>query len=147
MEKGEKIAAKALSFGGAVHWVSGVAHTSSAVHRATKPYFINNPIKFPKFLKPSNVQVSQALFLASEGVFLKAYGGCVKENPNTNILQFLKSHCLGLCTCHFAAFYHSPTFHSSIYFLSLSTHSLTPIFSHTYPQFPFSQTLVKIPKL
>ena len=118
---------------GATHWVC------CAAHRASKPYFINNSLKLPKLLKPSSVQVSQALSFDSEGVFLKVYGGCVKENRNPNILQFLQSHCLGFCTCHVATFYHSLAFHSSIYFLSLSTHSLTPIFSHTYPQFPFSQ--------
>jgi len=48
-----------------MHWVFGT------VHKAAKPNFIINSPKLPKFLKSSSVQVSQALFLASERVLLK----------------------------------------------------------------------------
>lgn len=51
--------------GGATCWVCGTAH------RAAMPDFIIKSLKLSKLLKSSSLQVSQALFLASEKVFLK----------------------------------------------------------------------------
>jgi len=71
------------------------------VHRAAKLVSLKNSLKLPKLLDSSSVQVSQDLFLASEGVFHTIYGGHVKEKSNPTSLPFLKKLLPRVCIDHF----------------------------------------------